>query len=461
MRTRKDRRVYQVTMDDFIVEHPFGAIWAGMGAGKTGGTLSALDKLLSFGEVKRVLVVAPKRVAKLSWPDELKAWTFTSDLTYRVHTGDRKKIEATINTASAVDIDLINWDNLPWLVDTFAKKKKTWLWDMVVLDESSVFKKPSTKRFRALRKIRRIVNRLLELTGTPSSNGLLPLWTQAFLLDQGDRLFKTYGAYQTAFFDVENPFSERPKLVPKVDAFDRISAKLADVVLAIDPTDYLDVEENLYNPIKVELTPKLRERYDEFEDELYLEMGKTDDDIEAPNVAVLKNKLQQFCNGAIYDHRRDVHELHTLKLDALKELQETSTSPFLVAFSYRHDWARIKQTLGKAATLFGDDPSILDRWNAGELPFLCAHPASIGHGLSLQHGSNQTLWFGATYNLEHFLQFNERVGGVRQAQSGYARPLVCHSIVVANSVEEEIAAAIASKTATQEGLKNAVKNRRR
>jgi len=462
IRTRKDRRPYQTTIADHIVEHPFCAIWAGMGAGKTGGALDALDRLFCFGDVRRVLVVAPKRVASISWPDEIAEWSFAHDRTFRVHVGgngnSRSKIERTINTAGPVEIDLINWDNLPWLVETFARKKSTWLWDMVVLDESSMFKKPSTKRFKALRKIRRVVDRVVELTGTPSSNGLLTLWTQAFVLDQGDRLFKTYTAYQQAFFNVDpaTMYSDHPKLIPKPDALETISAKLSDVVLTIDPTDWLDVETSIYNRLRVELPPTLRKQYTEFEDQMFTEIEASGGDIEAPNVAVLKGKLAQFCNGAMYDADRVVHEVHDLKLDVLKELAETATDPFLLAFSYRHDWDRIKRVLGKAATLFGDDPRILERWNAGDLPFLCAHPASIGHGLSLQHGSNNVLWFGSTYNLEHFLQFNERVGGVRQAQSGYKRPLICHSIVVADSVEEEIAAALSSKTATQDSLKAAV-----
>ena len=433
-----------------------------MGAGKTGGTLDGIDQLFCFGEVRRVLVVAPKRVASISWPDEIAEWSFSNDRTFNVHVGNRKKIEATLKHGAPVEIDLINWENLPWLIETFAAKKSTWLWDMAVLDESSMFKKPSTQRFKKLRKIRRIVDRLVELTGTPSSNGLLPLWTQAFLLDQGERLFKTFGAYQQAYFIVDpaTAYSDHPKFIPKDDAFEKISAKLADLVLVIDPSDYMDVEESIYNPIRVELSAPLQKQYNEFESDMFIEIEASGGDIEAPNVAVLKGKLAQFCNGAVYDAEKNVHEIHDLKLDVLKELAETATQPFLLAFSYRHDWTRIKRTLGSKAVLFGDDPTILERWNAGEIPFLCAHPASIGHGLSLQHGSNQVLWFGSTYNLEHFLQFNERVGGVRQAQSGYNRPLVCHSIVVKGSVEEEIAASLSSKDATQNGLKAAVNRAR-
>lgn len=462
MRTRKDRHPYQETIADHIVDHPFCAIWAGMGAGKTGGTLDALDQLFCYGEVKRVLVVAPKRVASMSWPDEFAEWSFSRDRTYRVHVGgprnSRAQIKRTIETTEPVEVDLINWDNLPWLVDTFAKKKSTWLWDAIVLDESSVFKRPSSKRFRALRKVRRIVSRLVELTGTPASNGLQPLWTQAFLLDQGQRLGKCFGAYESAWFEVDmaTRHSDHPKIVPRAGSLEKISARLSDVVLTIDPSDWLDVKEPHYNPLRVELPPKLRDQYDQFAEEMFLAIEESGGDVEAPNVAVLKGKLAQFCNGAVYDADKTVHELHDLKLDVLTELAETATQPFLLAFSFKHDWLRIKKRLGKLATLFGDDPRVMDKWNAGDLPFLCAHPASIGHGLSLQHGSNQTLWFGATYNLEHFLQFNERVGGVRQAQSGYNRPLVCHSIVVKNSVEDEIAASIGKKDATQEDLKRAV-----
>lgn len=463
MRTRADRRGYQVTMADHIVRNPFCATWCGLGGGKTGATLDAIDQLFVYGEIRRVLVVAPKRVAKLSWPGELSAWSFCTGYTHQVHTGNRAKIKATLQNGEPVHLDFLNWDNLPWLVETFGAKKSTWLWDMVVLDEASVFKKPSTARFKALRKIRRIVSRLVELTGTPSSNGLLNLWTQAFLLDQGERLGKTYGAYQQAYFTVDpaTMYSEHPKLIPKDDGvFDRISEKLSDLVIVVDPSEYLDVKTPRYNPLRVELTPKLRDQYSQFENELFIELEKTGGDIEAPNMAVLKGKLAQFCNGAIYDKDRRAHEVHGLKLDVLKELQETSTEPLLVAFQFRHDWDRIKRTLGKSATLFNDDPGIIDAWNAGDIPFLCAHPASIGHGLSLQHGGNQVLWFGATWNLEHFLQFNERVGGVRQAQSGYNRGLICHSIVVADSVEEDIARAQAIKDATQRQIMQAVKSRR-
>lgn len=458
MRTRDNLHDYQVAMHEHIVANPFCALWALMGSGKSGGTLSAVDELIATGEVSRVLIVAPKRVASISWPDELAEWSFGRDLRYQVHVGNRQKTLERIQRHPDTEIDLINWDNLPWLVDTLGRKG--WRWDMVVLDESSVFKRPSSVRFKALRKVRRIVKRLVELTGTPSSNGLLPLWTQAFLLDQGERLFKSHGAYKSAFFDVENPYSDHPKFIPKPGAKEAIGERLSDIVLTVDPTDYLDTHEPIYNRLRVELPPSLRNQYDRFEEEMFIELEKSGGDIEAPNVAVLKGKLAQFCNGAMYDADRRVHEIHTLKLDVLKELQETATAPFLVAFSYRHDWDRIKKVLGRDAVLFDDDPNIKKRWDRGEIPFLCAHPASIGHGLSLQHGSNQTLWFGSTYNLEYWQQFNERVGSVRQAQSGYDRPLVCHSIVVKNSVEDEIAAALGDKDATQSDLVKAVRKSR-
>lgn len=449
-------------MADFMVRNPFCAVWCAMGGGKSGATLDAVDQLLVYGEVKRVLVVAPKRVASISWPDEIAEWSFSHDRTYRVHVGgpknSRAQIKQTIETSDPVEIDLINWENLPWLVETFAKKKSTWLWDMVVLDESSVFKRPSSKRFRALRKLRRIVPRFVELTGTPSSNGLAPLWTQAFILDQGERLGKSFQAYENAWFevDMETRHSDHPKIVPRDGSLEKIAARLSDLVLTVDPSDYMDVKEPIYNPLRVELPPKLRDIYEQFEHDMFVELEASGGDIEAPNVAVLKGKLAQFCNGAMYDADKVVHEIHDLKLDVLAELAETATQPFLLAFSFRHDWARIKRVLGSAATLFNDDPTIMSKWNAGDIPFLCAHPASIGHGLSLQHGSNQALWFGATYNLEHFLQFNERLGGVRQAQSGYDRPLFCSSIVVKDSVEDEIFASIGKKEATQNDLKAAV-----
>lgn len=444
MLNRDDLHPYQLRAAEFIRDVRRCALWVDMGLGKTISTLTAVADLFDDFEVAHVLVIAPKRVALHTWPAEFDRWTHLSGLTCAVAAGCARQRVDILNRD--VDVHVIGVDLVPWLVDQYRRR---WKWDMIVLDEASTFKKHSTKRFKAMRKMLPEVDRLVELTGTPSSNGLLDLWSQIYLLDHGKRLGKTYTGYRDRYF-VSDYMGYNWE--PRPGAEDEIYERLRDIVLRLDDADYLDVPYRI--DIPVELPRDAREQYRELEREFLLEL-EDDETIVAANAAVLTSKLQQAANGAMYHtpeggETRYTHHLHREKIDALAELAESGEN-LLVAYSFRSDLAAIKAAFPYARTV--DEPGVIDEWNRGEVRMLVCHPASAAHGLNLQHGGRVIVWFGLTWSLELYQQFNARLH-----RQGQTKPVAVYHVVAKDTVDERVLEALDGKHKTQAALLAALKS---
>lgn len=448
---------YQRFATDFIETHPVSAILLSMGLGKSVITLTAINDLLfdSF-QVHRILVIAPLRVARDTWPDELQKWEHLSNLRYSVAVGTEMERKTALWTKA--DIHIINRENVQWLIEDSGIP---WQWDMVVIDELSSFKNHQTKRFRSLMKARPCIKRIVGLTGTPSSNGLIDLWAQFRLLDMGQRLGKFIGKYRTEYF---TPDKRNGQVIfsykPLPNAEERIYAKIADITISMKSTDHLQMSELVTAEYAVRLSDDERERYDELRRELVLTLPEGE--ITAANAAALSNKLCQMANGAVYGDDAgspcgsEVHYIHDRKLDALEDLIESANGkPVLVAYWFKHDLERIMERLRKLHIPFSkmDTAESIKRWNNGELPVALIHPASAGHGLNLQSGGSTIIWFGTTWSLEFYQQTNARLW--RQGQT--AETVVIHHIIAKNTIDERIMQSLSSKDKTQSALIEAVK----
>lgn len=361
---------------------------------------------------------------------------------------EKQRIEALRRPA---DIWIINRENTEWLVDYYGRK---WPFDMVVIDELSSFKNPKSKRFRALRKVRPLIKRIVGLTGTPAPNGLIDLWSQIYLLDQGERLGKTLTGYRNRYFD---PGRRNQNIVfewiPKPGAEEAIYKKISDICVSMKAEDWLQLPERIDNVIEVELPEKAKSQYNQLEKDLVLPL--LDSDVTAANAAVLTNKLLQMANGAIYDEFGEVKEIHGAKLEALEEAVEAANGkPVLVVYAYRHDLARIKSRLKKYNPRTLDSDQDIRDWNAGKIQALLIHPASGGHGLNLQTGGNIIVWFGLTWGLEYYQQANARL--YRQGQT---ERVIVHYIVAKGTMDENVLKVLTGKAATQNDLMEAVKAR--
>lgn len=413
-----------------MLDVPRCAVWAGMGSGKTRATLEALHGLWLLGEINRVLVIGPLRVAQSVWPDEANLWTpeFPCDF---IGGKDR---EAVI-CASTAPVHSIHYEWLPWLVEFYGDQ---WPYDAIVSDESTRLrgyrlKGHGGKRTAALGKVSPLARRFVELTGTPAPNGYSGLWGQMWFLDAGVRLERTYGMFKHRWFQKSD---NGHGLDPLAHAMDDINAQLEDLCVTIDPRDYMTVREPIVTPIYVELPPKARALYRDMEKEMFMQLGEHD--VEAFNAAARTNKCLQLANGAAYvDDTGAWREVHDAKLEALDSiLEDANGMPVLCAYQFRSDLARILKRFGKMARELDKKPSTIVDWNAGRIPLLVAHPASAGHGLSLQHGGNILAIFGQTWDLEHYLQMVERIGPLRQLQSGYDRPVYIYPIIARRTVDE-------------------------
>ena len=421
-----------------------------MGTGKTITTLTAIDELLCGMDINKVLVVAPLRVSLSTWSDEIESWDHISGLTYRVLAGlpPVKRLAAAMGDE---DIHIINRENLVWLVEQFGDR---WPYDMIVLDESRSFKNHRSKRFKALRKIRNYVSRIVELTGTPAPRGYEDLWAQLNILDRGERLGRTVTGFRTRYFDSD--FMGYTYTL-KDGAGETIREKISDICMSIEAKDHMDLPELIINPIKVTLPKVVREQYDELAREYVLAFEDEDDAIVASTAAVLRGKLHQVAQGFLYYEDGEHRHLHNEKLDALADIiEEANGMPVLVANIFRADAALIRERF-KDARQLDKDPETIRQWNRGEIPILVAHPASCGHGLSLQHGGNILAWYGLTDDLELFQQMIERIGPTRQKQSGYDREVYCHMIMAENTVDELIYSSNIDKELTQAELMEALK----
>ena len=431
-----------------IIEQPAAGLFLDMGMGKTVITLTAINELMfDRFEVARVLVIAPKRVAETTWPDEVKAWDHLRHLRVALVLGsERQRIEALRRQA---DIYVINRENVVWLVERLGRQ---WPFDMVVIDELSSFKSPRAKRFRALRKVRPFIKRIVGLTGTPAPNGLIDLWPQVYLLDQGERLGRTVTGYRERYFLPAKMDSSRRIVYtwkPKPGAEEAIHKKLADLCVSMKAEDWLALPERLDRVVTVKLPGEAYEQYRQMERDLLL--PHADGDVVATTGATLAGKLLQMANGAVYDEHGKVRVIHEAKLDALEDVVEAANGrPVLVFYSYQHDLARIKARFPEARAL-ETERDVRD-WNAGKVAIMLAHPAAAGHGLNLQAGGNIIAWFGLPWSLELYQQANARL--YRQGQT---RSVIIHHLVAQGTIDEAVMEALKAKKLTQESLLKAVK----
>ena len=393
-----------------------------------------------------MLVIAPLRVAESVWGTEAKKWDHLKHLRISKVLGTEKERIQALNAIA--DIYVINRENTKWLVDYY---KKNWPFDMVVIDELSSFKSHKAQRFKALRKVRPLVKRMVGLTGTPAPNGLLDLWSQVYLLDSGQRLGKTLTGYRERYFlpDKRNHniiFSYKPK----DGAEEAIYNKLADICISMKSGDYLNIPERMDNVVPVQLPPKVMEKYRQLERDLLLPL--LNGDVVAGSAAVLANKLLQMTGGAVYDEDGGVQEIHNEKLNALEDLIEAANGkPVLVYYAYRHELERIQKRFDCRVL---DKLKDIEDWNEGQVPVMLAHPASAGHGLNLQNGGSTIIWFGLPWSLELYQQANARIH-----RQGQKKTVVVHHLVAKGTIDEDVMQVLKNKEAGQEALLNAVKAR--
>ena len=436
---------YQRKAIDKIVGQNACGLFLEMGLGKTVITLSAISDLISLSEVKKVLVIAPLRVAQSVWKQEAQKWDHTRHLRCVQVLGNA----ATRRTALAADADvyIINRENVAWLVDEVGRK---WDFDMVVLDELSSFKSRASARWKALRKVRSRIKRIVGLTGTPAPNGLIDLWSQVYLLDGGDALEHTLGGYRERYF---RPGRRNGMTVfewlPKQGAEDAIYKRLEGLCMSMKSVDHISMPPCLLNALKVPLNAKTKHLYQEMEREMLFELqGQT---ITAANAAAVTNKLLQMAQGAVYDENGEYHVIHDAKLEALADIVEAANGkPVLVYYAFKSDAARIKQAFPDAVELGGSDD--VERWNRGEIGLMIAHPDSAGHGLNLQGGGSTMVWFGLTWSLEKYQQANARL--YRQGQT---QTVVIHHLIAEGTVDERVLKVLEGKATLQDALMEAVK----
>ena len=437
---------YQAYATDFILDHPEAAVFLDMGLGKSVITLTALlDLCLDRFEISKVLVIAPLRVARDTWSTEIHKWDHLKPFTYSVVVGTVAERKAAL--AKKAHIYLINRENVSWLVEDSGFPFD---FDMVVIDELSSFKSYQAKRFRSLLKVRPTVKRIVGLTGTPSSNGLMDLWAEFRVLDLGKRLGRFITHYRNTYFQPD----KRNGMViysykPLPGAEDAIYSQISDITISMKAVDHLNMPECIMNEVRVSLSEEERQKYDTLRDDLILSIG--DSDIDAANAASLSNKLSQMANGAVYGDEKSVHHIHDHKLDALEDLIEAANGkPVLVAYWFKHDLERIQKRFKVREIKTSKD--IAD-WNDGKIPVAVIHPASAGHGLNLQAGGSTLIWFGLTWSLELYQQTNARLW--RQGQK--SATVVIHHIIAEDTIDELILKALHKKEKSQNALIDSVR----
>lgn len=437
---------YQSYAIDYIETHPIAAVLLDMGLGKTVISLTAIaDLLFDSFEAHRILVVAPLRVARDTWPAEISKWQHLKHLTYAVAVGTVKERKAALSAGA--DITIINRENLGWLIDSSGFEFD---YDMVIIDELSSFKNHKSKRFQSLLKVRPKVKRIIGLTGTPSSNGLMDLWAEFKLLDFGERLGRFITHYRNNYFI---PDKRNGEIIysykPMPYAEDAIYRKISDITISMKSTDHLQMPELITSQYEVQLSEDEEQRYEELKADFILELPEGE--ITAANAASLTGKLSQLANGAIYDDEGNIVEFHDRKLDALEDIIESANGkPLLVAYWFKHDLQRIKKRFNVKEIKTSKD--IID-WNNGDIPVAVIHPASAGHGLNLQAGGSTLIWFGLTWSLELYQQTNARLW--RQGQS--SGTVVIEHIITKGTIVERILKALSLKEVSQNALIDAVK----
>lgn len=442
---------YQKYAIDFILRNPVAAVLLDMGLGKTVITLTAIKQLLfdSF-EVHKVLVIGPLRVARDTWPNEVEKWDHLKDLRVSVAVGDARK--RRIALMRKADVYVINREMMKWLVE---ESNLPFDYDMVVIDELSSFKNPQSQRFKALMKVRYGVKRIVGLTGTPASNGLMDLFAEYKLLDMGKRLGRYITRYRLSYFQ---PDKTNGSIVysykPLPFAEEEIYKKIGDITISMKSGDFLQMPEKLMTEYEVEMNEKEKAEYSRLKDNLALTVG--DQEITAANAASLCGKLSQMANGAVYTDDHNVKVFHDCKLDALEDMIEAANGkPVMIAYWFQHDLDRIMERLREIGVVYEkiDSEDSIKRWNAGELPVALIHPASAGHGLNLQDGGSTIIWFGLTWSLELYQQTNGRLW--RQGQKD--RTVVIQHIITKGTIDERILSVLKRKDCTQEEMIAAVK----
>ena len=437
---------YQQFATDFILEHPISCLMLDMGLGKTIITLTALWQLaLDSFDVSRILVIAPKRVAADTWPKELTKWEHLKGLDASLVMGTQAEREAALRRQTFLYI--INRENVSWLVENHR-----WDFDMVVIDELSSFKSNQAQRFKALKKVRPLVSRIVGLTGTPAPNSLLDLWPEMYLMDMGQRLGRFIGGFRDRFF---TPDKRNREIIysykPREGAEEAIYNLISDICISMKTVDYLDMPELIMNRVEVSMDSRERKIYDDFQRDMVVSLQG--EELDAVNAAALSGKLTQMANGAVYGENRKVLHIHDRKLDALEDLMEAANGkPLLVAYWYEHDLQRIKARFKNARCI--DTTQDIDDWNAGKIPLALIHPASAGHGLNLQEGGCTIVWFGLTWSLELYQQLNARLW-----RQGQKHTVVIHHIVTKGTHDEVVLRALDNKDTRQSALIDAVRAR--
>lgn len=444
---RFDPHPYQAYAIDRVESETHVGLLLDMGLGKSVITLTAIDRLIyDHLAVSRVLVIAPKKVAEATWQAEAAKWDHLGRIRISTALGTAQQREAALRETS--DIVVINRENVEWLVENWGPR---WPFDMVVVDESSSFKNPASKRFKALKRMLFKIRRVVILTGTPAPNGIEDLWSQVYLLDRGERLGRYISHYRERYFD-HNPWTHR--YIPKPGAFEAVQAKIADICVSMKAEDYLQLPDMVVHDIPVALTGAGLKAYREMERTMVMSLPEGEE-ISAMSAAGLTGKLLQLCGGSVYDEDGHDHFVHTAKLEALAELLESINEPALVFYGYRHEHVRIIERVldGKRWAILESARDVA-AWNNGELDVLLAHPASCAYGLNLQQGGRHVIWYTLTWSLELYQQANARL--YRQGQQ---KPVIVHRLLVQGGADEDVAKALEGKADVQGALIEALKAR--
>ena len=443
---------YQEYCIQRMIQDPYLGAFLDMGLGKTAITLTAFNDLkYNRFEATKLLVIAPKRVAEGTWSREAAKWDHLNHLRISLALGSEKQRIRALNTPA--DVYIINRENVCWLVEYF---RNAWPFDMVAVDESSSFKSHQAKRFKALTWVRPHIRRLVELTGTPAPNGLMDLWAQLYLLDQGERLGKHIGQFRERYF---NPDKRNAQQVftfkPKDGADDAIHRLIGDICISMKAEDYLQLPDVVTDDIPVVLDPAAQRQYTQLEREMLLQVDEKT--IDVGTAVALSNKLLQLCNGAVYDDAGAAVEIHRCKIEAFTELVEAlNGQPALVFYNFRHDLIRLEKALEKSGLCVRrlNGPQDEADWNARQVDVLLAHPASAAYGLNLQDGGNHVIWFGLNWSLELYQQANKRLH-----RQGQTQKVIVHHLITAGGRDEDVVAALQDKGATQDALIESLKAR--
>ncbi len=436
-----------------ILDTPYVGLFLEMGLGKSVISLTAVKSLIfeSF-EISRVLVIAPLKVAEDTWSREVEKWDHLHGIQIAKILGDAKTRKAAAE--SDADVYVINRENLVWLVDHY---RDSWKWDMAIIDELSSFKNNQAERFKAFRKIRPLLSRVVGLTGTPNPNGLMDLWAEIFCLDQGDRLGKTIGRYRQAYFKPgrSNGYIVY-EYVPYPGAQDAITRKISDITVSMKAEDYLTLPERIDNEIRIQLPEKAKKEYKKLESDHVLELFENEQTITAASAAAVMGKLLQMSGGAVYNDDGGWAEFHDEKIRALADIIDTAQEPVLVFYGYRHERQRLLQKFEKLKPREITGPDDISDWNDGKIRLMIAHPASVGYGLNLQEGGHIVVWYSLPWSLELYQQANARL--YRQGQT---KPVIINHLIAVGTVDEDVVRSLNEKDTSQTALMDALKEKRK